>query len=209
MRIRSIIPVLFSLLFIVACRNEEDREEDPQFRETESNYDDDASSTGDRSTSPAIRSSKDAVEEEKPNYANGNDDEIGNRSSSRSSGISEGKYIKDGETDPNCACYCINLTYSGTTELCLKEETIFVTARMSRANGDLVNLYFVEAASRNTEGDDIPWNDFDKNTPIATITPAANGQMELDWLGFTINGDLAMDYAIYGKKTLEGNYKKN
>jgi zinc D-Ala-D-Ala carboxypeptidase len=32
--------------------------------------------------------------------------------------------------------------------------------------------------------------------------------MELDWLGFTINGDLAMDYAIFGKKTLEGQYKK-
>jgi len=30
----------------------------------------------------------------------------------------------------------------------------------------------------------------------------------LDWKGFYIDGELAVDYAIYGKKTLEGTYKK-
>ncbi|HSI71388.1 MAG TPA: hypothetical protein VK941_14220, partial [Gillisia sp.] len=94
-------------------------------------------------------------------------------------------------------------------ELCLKEKSIFITARMSRGDEGTVNIFLVEPANRNTEGDDIPWKEFDTNVPIATISPSKNGEMELDWLGFTINGDLAIDYAIYGKKTLEGTYKKN
>jgi hypothetical protein len=32
--------------------------------------------------------------------------------------------------------------------------------------------------------------------------------MVLDWKGFSIDGELAVDYAIFGKKTLEGTYKK-
>ncbi|UJH91104.1 hypothetical protein LZ575_21045 [Antarcticibacterium sp. 1MA-6-2] len=75
-------------------------------------------------------------------------------------------------------------------------------------SGNNINIYFIEPSARSSEGKDIPWKDFDKNSPIATIIPQNNGEIELDWLGFTVNGDLAMDYAIYGKKTLEGVYKK-
>jgi hypothetical protein len=46
--------------------------------------------------------------------------------------LSEGTYIKDGEADENCDCYCVDFTFSGTTELCLKEKTIFITARSQR-----------------------------------------------------------------------------
>lgn len=206
MKLRSFTPILLSLFLLTACRNEENRDEIQESTESTREYEE--TSTEEQKSSPAqsTGSTQSSSDERQP--GSGSIDTEGTGSDSQASALSEGNYIKDGETDSNCACYCINLSFSGTTELCLREETMFITTRMSRGNGNVVNIYLVEPANRSTEGEDIPWNDFDKNTPIATITPAANGQMELDWLGFTINGDLAMDYAIYGKKTLEGTYKK-
>lgn len=120
-----------------------------------------------------------------------------------------GNFIKMGEEmDNSCACYCVNVNYSGNSELCLTPSKIFINVRMAKSNDKITNIYFVNPSSKNTEGKDIPWNKFDKNAPIATITSKENGEITLDWLGFSLNGDLAIDYAILGKKTLEGNYKK-
>jgi hypothetical protein len=120
-----------------------------------------------------------------------------------------GQFIKIGEEiDNSCACYCLNINYSETTELCLTPSKVFINTRMVKSSNQITKLYFVNASSKNTGGKEIPWEKFDKNTPIATITTNSNGEIELDWLGFTINGDLAIDYAILGKKSLEGNYKK-
>jgi zinc D-Ala-D-Ala carboxypeptidase len=207
MKLRSTLPILISFFIITSCRNEKDKSDDLITPDTEGTYDTGESPENDSPSSVSQNGSSDAAGgDEDPNGA-GDTGESKDRGTGTSA-IPEGRYFKDGEEDPSCACYCVEINYSATTELCLKEETIFINARMNRANDGVVNIYLVEAASRNTEGDDIPWDDFDRNIPIATITPAANGEMELDWLGFTINGDLAMDYAIYGKKTLEGTYKK-
>ena len=120
-----------------------------------------------------------------------------------------GNYIKMGEEmDNSCACYCVNINYNGTSEMCLTPSKIFIDTRMVKLNNQTTNIFLANPSSKNTEGKDIPWSKFDKNTPIATITSKENGEIELDWLGFYINGDLAIDYAILGKKTLEGNYKK-
>jgi len=120
-----------------------------------------------------------------------------------------GAYIKMGEeTDNSCACYCVNINYNGNSEMCLTPSKIFINTRMVKLNNKTTNIFLVNPSSNNTEGKDIPWSKFDKNAPIATITSKENGEIELDWLGFSINGDLAIDYAILGKKTLEGNYKK-
>lgn len=204
MKIRTILPILLSLFLIVACKNEESKDESLEIQE---NYEPNTPARDEnRPSSPTKSTPKTAKEDSSPEDW-GNDKNI-DRASSTTIQLSEGKYIKDGETDGSCECYCVEVSLTGITELCLKEETIFINARMARGNGGVVNIFLVEPAARNTEGEDIPWEDFDKNIPIATFSSSKSGKMELDWLGFTINGDLAMDYAIFGKKTLEGDYKK-
>lgn len=119
-----------------------------------------------------------------------------------------GNYIKSGEeSDNSCSCYCIDMNFSSNIEMCLIPNEMYISARLQQ-NNNSVNVFLVEPSSKNSQGKDIPWNDFDRNSPIATITPQNNGNLDIDWLGFTINGDLAMDYAILGKKTLEGSYSK-
>ena len=121
----------------------------------------------------------------------------------------EGIYLKIGdEQDDSCNCYCVTINYVGNSEMCLIPSKISINTRMVKKDNQTTNIFLVNPSSKNTEGKDIPWSKFDLNTPIASITSNKNGEIELDWLGFSINGDLAIDYAILGKKTLEGNYKK-
>lgn len=120
-----------------------------------------------------------------------------------------GNFMKIGEEmDNSCTCYCVNINYTGNSELCLSPSKMYINIRMAKKSNQNTDIFFVSPSSKNTEGKDIPWSKFDKNVPIATITSKENGEIDLDWLGFSINGDLAIDYAILGKKTLEGNYKK-
>jgi len=117
-----------------------------------------------------------------------------------------GTYINiDHLEDNSCQCFCLEVTTS-TSELCLKEGDLFVNARFQQ-KGDKVEIYFDGKSSR-TSNDEIPWDKFETGTPIAVLSPEANGTMKLDWKGFSIDGKIAVDYALYGKKTLEGTYKK-
>lgn len=126
----------------------------------------------------------------------------------RSVSNTSGKYIKTGEeSDTTCNCYCVDLNAPGNQELCLVPGEMYITARLQKNSDNSIDVFLVEPSSRNTQGKDMPWKDFDRNTAIAKITPKANGSIDLDWLGFKINGDLAIDYALFGKKTLEGEYK--
>ncbi|MBK5193105.1 MAG: hypothetical protein JJE07_07810 [Flavobacteriaceae bacterium] len=126
-----------------------------------------------------------------------------------SAGTIEGQYIRIGEeADFNCECYCLDLNFTSTSELCLSPDNIYINVKFEKANSNVINVFLVNPSDINSEGEKIPWDKFDRNIPIATITPQPNGELDLDWLGFSINGDLAMDYAIFGKKTLEGKFKK-
>lgn len=123
--------------------------------------------------------------------------------------IAAGRYIKTGEeSDNDCSCYCLEVNFNEAKELCLAKGEMYINARFKQAGDKTVEVFFDSPVSSNKQGKDIPWKEFDTNEPIARITPTANGELELDWLGFTVNNDLAVDYAIYGKKTLEGTYKK-
>ena len=129
----------------------------------------------------------------------------GNNNSSSPQGIS-GIYLKnDHPEDGNCSCYCIDVKMNGTSELCLVENDLYINGRFTKS-GKQINVYF-SGKSPKTENTEIPWDTFEKNTPIAVLTPSGNG-FELDWKGFTVDGEIAVDYAIYGKKTLEGTYNK-
>ena len=119
--------------------------------------------------------------------------------------FSDSSYIKNGEND--CNCSCLNPEKDNNIELCLSEDKIYINAKYEES-GNKVNIYYDSPSNKNTN-EDLPWNEFDTNTPIAVLSAGENGNIKLDWKGFSINGELAVDYAIYGKKTLEGTYIKN
>lgn len=123
-----------------------------------------------------------------------------------SRGKLSGTYIKsDHPEDHNCNCYCIDVSMAGTSELCLSEGKLYINGRFEQS-GNTINIYYTGKSSR-TSDTEIPWDEFEKNTPIATLNPSGDG-FKLDWKGFMINGEIAVDYALYGKKTLEGTYEK-
>jgi len=116
-------------------------------------------------------------------------------------------YIKVDENDDDCNCYCIVIEKDNSCELCLLEDELYISTKFEE-EGDVINVYYVGPGKRNTDNTDLPWDEFDTNEPIAVFTRGDDKTMKLDWKGFNINGELALDYAIYGKKTLEGDYKK-
>ncbi|WP_373057021.1 hypothetical protein [Zunongwangia sp. H14] len=127
---------------------------------------------------------------------------------SPSPAVQAGNYIKEGEeTSPACTCYCLDVNLSGTSKLCLVENEMYINSRFEKS-GDSINIFYTGPSEENSTSD-LPWEKFDKDQPVAVLKPMNNGQVELDWKGFSINGELAVDYAIYGKKSLEGTYTRN
>lgn len=201
--------ILFALaLVLFSCKNQEKQEEnegtdDIQLTEQET----EEYNNSDLNT-PASQTETSANNEEDRDRENmASPDDIGDQNTEKeqSGQISNSKYVKLDENDSDCSCYCIEVVTSGQSELCLKQNEIYINVRFSQS-GNTTLVYFSEPSAKNTN-DELPWEDFDSNTPIAEITPTADG-IDLDWKGFSINGELAVDYAIYGKKTLEGSYKK-
>ncbi|WP_372918211.1 hypothetical protein [Salegentibacter sp.] len=191
--------LIFSFVFLlVSCKNQEENNEVEDIRLTEQEMD---SYENPNSRSQSSVSNED---EEREPIENSDNAETGDYET-ETTRISNDRYVKVGESDPDCSCYCIDVVTSGQSELCLKDDEMYINARFSQS-GNTTLVYYIEPSAKNTN-EDIPWEDFDTNTPIAEITPTAEG-MELDWKGFSIDGELAVDYAIYGKKTLEGAYKK-
>lgn len=126
-----------------------------------------------------------------------------------SSATIEGQYIKTDEaTGENCTCYCIKIDLSSSSRLCLEPDNLYINARYEKESTNRLNVFFEGLAETSGNFEDIPWEEFDQNTPIARITRNSNGNIKVDWLGFSTSGDLALDYAIIGKETLEGTYKK-
>ncbi len=118
-----------------------------------------------------------------------------------------GRYIKTNHTeDTNCSCYCVTVTMGGTSELCLSKNELYINVRYS-GNQNQLNIYYT-GKSKKTSNKDLPWDKFETNIPIAVLNPTTDGGLKLDWKGFTIDGEIAVDYALFGKKTLEGTYKK-
>jgi len=184
MKFKIILTTLCCLFILGSCKNQESGDHNSETRSeslTESGNNKDGSKTESKSKT----NSKD------------------------SAGTIEGQYIKVGEeADLNCECYCLDLNFNSNSELCLSPDKIYINVKFEKTNNNLINVYLTDPSDINSEGEKIPWAKFDRNIPIATIALQPNGELDLDWLGFSINGDLAMDYAIFGKKTLEGKFKK-
>ncbi|SDL87208.1 hypothetical protein SAMN04488034_1213 [Salinimicrobium catena] len=121
-----------------------------------------------------------------------------------------GKYRKMVKDQPatDCNCNCIDISFDGPTEWCIVKDKVYISARCQKTGENTADLYLV-GPSRDIDPErKMPWNEFDTDMPIASIEFQPDGSAKLDWKGFSTNGKIATDYAIYGKKTLEGTYKK-
>ena len=103
-------------------------------------------------------------------------------------------------------CNSLDLNFNTPTPLCIDKNGIVISVRYIR-QGNTVEMRYNSLVSNGTKKE-IPFETFDKTTSLALITLSPNGFLKLDWKGFTINNDLATDYAILGKKNLEGTFKK-
>lgn len=122
----------------------------------------------------------------------------------------DGRYRKVVEDQPtaDCNCNCIEVSYDKPTEWCIDKDKIYMTARSQKTGNNSADVYFVSASREVSPEKSLPWEEFDTNTPVATLTFQPDGSAELNWLGFSKNGEVLTDYALFGKKTLEGTYKK-
>ncbi|CAL67665.1 hypothetical protein [Christiangramia forsetii] len=195
------IPIILLCLFlsITSC-NDSKKEKDSE-------------ATSSQNESIEINNDKDTsnrdqpLDRNNPNSQNEDDTEdVPEENTTKSSGAISGVYVKnDHLEDTSCKCFCIDVSTSGSSELCLKEDDLYIKARF-QPNGNNIDIYYSGKSAR-TSNEEIPWDEFETGTPIAVLNPTANG-FKLDWKGFSINGEIAIDYALYGKKTLEGSYKK-
>lgn len=208
MSIRAFYTIVFCFLFLLSCRDNDSRDHQNDLNTEENEF-----SPVDRNIpregidDAEMEENAGTVRERTPNTKSNEPAERNTENQTTRAALT-GQYIKTGEeSDSNCNCYCLDLS-SNTAELCLVNGKMYVNTRLQKNPNNTIDVFLVEPSGRNTDGKDIPWNDFDRNSAIATIKPTSNGEMEFDWLGFKINGDLAIDYALFGKKTLEGTYKK-
>lgn len=128
----------------------------------------------------------------------------------RTAAVLNGKYRKvvNGKSAADCNCNCIDINFDSPTDWCIVKDKIYISARCERTGDNTADLYFISASRDEDPDRKLPWEDFDIDQPIASIQFHPNGEAEIDWKGFMTDGKLAVDYAIYGKKTLEGTYIK-
>ncbi len=123
-----------------------------------------------------------------------------------------GKYkrLDDGkENETTCDCNCLEINFDQPVEVCIdKNDKLRIQVAYAQTNDGKVKMYYVSGKGETETFKNIPWDKFDKDTPLAIIEYTQNGELELDWKGFTQNKELAVDYAIFGKKNLEGKFKR-
>lgn len=200
----NLIPiVLFGLLALVSCKDNTKGAYDPvtntdtEYFPTEAGID--PENTG--AEKEGFKNQSNSAETEEKSV---------NSSSVKTSKpfVVSGTYIKVGEEgDHNCGCYCLDINFTSESELCLVKDDMYINSRFQKSGENTMNVFLVKPSDRNKQND-IPFENFDTGSPIATITQLSNGELELNWLGFKSNGDLIANYAIYGKKTLEGIYRR-
>ncbi|GAB2767635.1 hypothetical protein [Salinimicrobium soli] len=125
--------------------------------------------------------------------------------------VLKGRYRKLVKDKPaaDCNCNCIEIDFDKPTEWCIEKDRMFITARVQRTGDNTANIYFVDVSRDDDREKKMPWADFDRDTPVASLEFHEDGSAKLDWKGFASGGEIATDYAILGKKTLEGTYKRD
>lgn len=121
-----------------------------------------------------------------------------------------GKYRKMVKDEPaaDCNCNCVEISFEKATEWCIVKDKIYINARSQKTGDNTADLYLVGVSREENSERPLPWKDFDTDSPIARIAFQPDGSADINWIGFSTNGKVVTDYAIYGKKTLEGKYKR-
>lgn len=194
LKMRTAVILLCLVFCFSSCQDQEKKDEKENTYQTEESKDDIGTSAQDQPIDQNTNNSKE--DSSKPEST----EEKTNTSLS-------GVYIKnDHMEDSDCSCYCIDVKVNGTSELCLTEDKLYIKGRFEKS-GDNINIYYSGKSSGNADRE-LPWDKFETGTPIAVLSTNENGNLKLDWKGFSIDGEIAIDYALFGKKTLEGTYKK-
>jgi hypothetical protein len=183
-------PILFILAFSIAflgCKDDPKHEADRNIIKTDTMSDDSDSIAGNYGDS-------DENVTEKPTKPD----------------ILTGVFIRSDNESGTCECNCVDVNFMQPTELCLdKKSGLSIMAKFKRMPDGSLSIYYQQPKHEGgVINKKIPWDKFDKTKPIAVISYSENNAFDLDWIGFTMDGELAIDYAIYGKKNLEGNYRK-
>ncbi|GHA46389.1 hypothetical protein GCM10007103_29370 [Salinimicrobium marinum] len=184
----------FSFLFLVSC-NDDKKSTSPgePVMDTEDSIERDFT--------------MDDIDEDRDNVETGN--ETVNTIQTPADHEFTGNYRKvNGEESGPCDCDCLEVNLTSPSQLCISPDKMYISAKFVKTSGTTADVFLVEPGNVENAENELPWEEFDTETPIATIDLQPNGSMVLDWKGFHIDGELATDYAIYGKKTLEGTYKK-
>ncbi|MDN3596539.1 hypothetical protein [Zunongwangia endophytica] len=185
-------PIFIALLLLAfACKNEDKKDADIDSNEV-----------------PVESNERNVDEESDINRYDNIDnlsDSIDTSKTNSTAGDISGRYSKEGKMDEACSCYCVEVSLTGNSEFCLQPDQIYINVRFEKM-GNEYHAFYVSPSSKN-KNKDLPWADFSKEDPIAKLNPTNNG-LKLDWIGFKIDGKIASDYAIFGKKTLEGDFKK-
>lgn len=121
-----------------------------------------------------------------------------------------GRYRKTvkGKPATDCNCNCIDISFDSPTEWCIIKDKVYINAKCIKTAENTADLYLVNASREENPERPFPWEDFDTDTPIASLEFQPDGGVKVDWKGFSTNGKIATDFAIYGKKSLEGTYIK-
>lgn len=120
----------------------------------------------------------------------------------------EGRFIKTGESITSCDCNCFDLSFSSPTQLCINKEDMYILSRIEKTGPQEAAIFLIDPVKEEEMEKNLPWSEFERDLPIATLKINQDASLELDWIGFSKDGKLAVDYAIFGKKTLEGTYKR-
>lgn len=202
--------VFFS--FLISCNDNEKKSEndqDPLSESTEfdSNSSEQSEREGlERNNNDVDFSENKGIEQDETNPQVDNTSGV----AKKNTGSLEGKFRRtEAAENTNVAnCSSIEVSFSAPSQLCIVPNDILISAKFRKTGTNSADVFLVEPVKSQNLDREIPWKDFDRNTPIATLELTPNGQMKLDWKGFSINGELATDYAIFGKKALEGTYER-
>ncbi|WP_121667621.1 hypothetical protein [Mesonia aquimarina] len=117
--------------------------------------------------------------------------------------------VNEDSTPGSCNCDCLSIDFSNPQSLCIdKESGLEIQVNYKKMDNGKVAMYLVEGNGDTEVLKKIPWEKFDKNKPLAKIDFTDTNRFTLDWVGFMLNGEVAVDYAILGKKNLEGDFQK-
>lgn len=122
----------------------------------------------------------------------------------------DGRYRKMINDEPaeDCNCNCVEISFEKATEWCIVKDKVYINAKSTKTGENTADLYLVEVSREVNTDRSLPWKEFDTNSPIAKIEFQPDGSADVNWIGFSKNGEVVMEYAIFGKKTLEGKYKR-